>query len=93
MVGQHRTGTAPSPAEPAKPMPVTPSAETDRPEGLAFDVNKADMPGVPTGDQAPHHPGAAHTEQQVRESGEGVGLDVPGNHADQASDTDEVPGH
>lgn len=62
-----------------KAVPVTPSEETERPEGLAFDVEKdAGLPGVPVGDQTPGNPGAAHTEQVVRETGGGVGLAVPG---------------
>jgi hypothetical protein len=61
-------------------MPVTPSDRTERPDGLAFDVEPgADLTGVPVGDQAPSHPGAEHTQQTVRESGHGVGLDVPAN--------------
>jgi hypothetical protein len=57
---------------------VTPSEETERPEGLAFDVEKgADLSGVPVGDQTPGNPGAGHTEQVVRETGGGVGLAVP----------------
>jgi hypothetical protein len=57
---------------------VTPSEDTERPDGLAFDVEKdADLSGVPVGDQAARNAGAAHTEQVVRETGEGVGLAVP----------------
>lgn len=64
------------------PLPVTPSDKTEHPEGLAFDVEPgADLTGVPAGDQTPGHPGAAHTEETVRESGEGVGLAVPDNRA------------
>jgi len=70
-----------------KAAPVTPSEETERPEGLAFDVEKgADLPGVPVGDQTPRNPGAAHTEQVVRESGGGVGLAVPGDPDRQAEE-------
>jgi hypothetical protein len=59
-------------------VPVTPSEDTERPHGLAFDVAKdADLPGVPVGDQTASNPDAAHTEQVVRETGEGVGLAVP----------------
>ncbi len=58
------------------PVPVTPSRETERPEGLAFDVEEGtDLPGVPVGDQAPHNPGAA----PARERGGGVGLALPGD--------------
>jgi hypothetical protein len=62
------------------PVPATPSDKAERPEGLAFDVEPdADLAGVPIGRQVPGHPGAARTEQTVRESGEGVGLAVPGD--------------
>ena len=62
------------------PLPVKPSDKTERPEGLAFDVEPgADLTGVPVGDQTARHPDAAHTEETVRESGEGVGLTVPAN--------------
>jgi hypothetical protein len=64
----------------ARPLPVTPSDQAERPDGLAFDVDTgADLSGVPAGDQAPSHPGAAHTQQVVRETGRGVGLAVPGD--------------
>ena len=60
----------------ATPAPVTPSEETQRPAGLAFDVREgADLPGVPTGDQTPKNPHAATTE----ETGTGAGLAVPGH--------------
>ena len=59
---------------------VTPSENTERPDGLAFDVEKgADLSGVPVGDQTASNPDAAHTEQVVREAGGGVGLAVPGD--------------
>lgn len=64
------------------PMPVTPSDETERPEGLAFDVEKdADLSGVPTGDQTPENPEAADREETVRERGGGppAGAAVPGD--------------
>jgi hypothetical protein len=61
-----------------RPVPVTPSEKTERPEGLAFDVEKgAGLPGVPAGDQTPQNPGAARVEEAVRETGGGVGLAVP----------------
>lgn len=73
-----------------KAVAVTPSGETERPEGLAFDVEKgADLPGLPVGDQTPRNPGAARTEQVVRERGGGVGLAVPGDPdrtAEEAAD-------
>jgi hypothetical protein len=60
-----------------KPVPVTPSAGTERPEGLAFDVEEgADLSGVPVGDQVPANPGAGRT-QGSQEAGHGVGLAVP----------------
>ena len=58
------------------PVPVTPSENTERPEGLAFDVEDgADLPGVPTGDQHPRNTSTV----PARESGAGVGLEVPGD--------------
>jgi hypothetical protein len=61
-------------------VPVAPSEDTERLEGLAFDVAKgADLSGVPVGDQTASNPDAAHTEQVVQEAGEGVGLAVPGD--------------
>ena len=79
MVDQNRTGTE-AHGKVLKAVPVTPSEETERPEGLAFDVEKgADLPGVPVGDQTPRNPGAGRTEQVVRETGAGVGLAVPGD--------------
>jgi hypothetical protein len=80
MVERDGTGTKPAHGKVLKAVPVTPSEETERPEGLAFDVEKgAGLPGVPVGDQTPNNPGADHTEQVVRESGGGVGLAVPGD--------------
>ena len=62
------------------PLPVHPSDNAERHEGLAFDVEPGtELPGVPTGDQMPGHPGAARTQETVRESGDGVGLAVPGD--------------
>jgi hypothetical protein len=87
MVDQDRTGTEPAHGKVLKAVPVTPSEETERPEGLAFDVEKgAGLPGVPVGDQTPNNPGAGHTEQVVRESGGGVGLAVPGDPARNAEE-------
>jgi hypothetical protein len=61
-----------------KSAAVTSSENTRRPDGLAFDVdNGTELPGVPAGDQTARNPGAAHTEQVVRETGSGVGLAVP----------------
>ena len=80
MVDQDRTGTERAHGKVVKAVPVTPSEETERADGLAFDVEKgAELPGVPVGDQTPKNPGADHTEQVVRESGAGVGLAVPGD--------------
>jgi hypothetical protein len=80
MTDQDEAGTASDRHQSPAPLPLTPSDKAERPEGLAFDVEPgADLTGVPTGAQVPDHPGAAHTEQTVRESGEGVGLAVPGD--------------
>ena len=79
MVDQDRTGTGPAHGKVLKAVPVTPSEETQRPEGLAFDVAKgAGLPGVPVGDQTANNPGVAHIQQVVREADGGVGLAVPG---------------
>ncbi len=70
-----------------KPMPVTPSDETERPEGLAFDVKKgADLSGVPTGDQTPRNPEAAHMDETIQETGGGppAGAAVPGDQTQKA---------
>jgi hypothetical protein len=80
MVDQDQTGAEPAHGKVLKAVSVTPSEETERPEGLAFDVEKgAGLPGVPVGDQTPRNPEAGHTEQVVRETGGGVGLAVPGD--------------
>jgi hypothetical protein len=58
------------------PAPVAPSEKTERPEGLAFDVEEGtDLPGVPTGDQHPRNSSTV----PAHESGAGVGLEVPGD--------------
>jgi hypothetical protein len=78
MIGQDRIGTEPAHSKVLKAVPVTPSEETERAEGLAFDVEKgADLPGVPVGEQVPKNPGADHTEQVVRETGEASGWPCP----------------
>jgi hypothetical protein len=60
----------------SRPVPVTPSGNTKRPEGLAFDVEDgADLSGVPTGDQHSRNTSTA----PAHESGAGVGLEVPGD--------------
>ena len=70
-----------------KSVAKTPSAGTERPEGVAFDVPEGtQMPGVPVGDQHPVNPDAAHTQEVMRETGEGVGLDVPGQSDQQGND-------
>ncbi len=80
MTDQDPAGQQPARQQSPEPLPVTPSDETGRPEGLAFDVEPgADLTGVPTGDQIPRHPGASRTQETVTESGEGVGLAVPGD--------------
>ena len=78
MDNQDQASTEPTPNGVLDPVPVTPSRETERPAGLAFDVEKgADLPGVPTGDQTPKNPGAA----PAQEMGDGVGLALPGDQA------------
>lgn len=80
MVDQNRTSPEPLTGKVLKAVPVSPSEETETPEGLAFDVEKgAELPGVPVGDQTPRNPGVGHMEQAVRETGGGVGLAVPGD--------------
>jgi hypothetical protein len=80
MTDQDEAATASDRHQSPAPLPVTPSDEAERPEGLAFDIEPgADLTGVPTGEQVPGHPGAARTEQTVRVAGEGVGLAVPGD--------------
>jgi hypothetical protein len=80
MTDEDRASTEPTQDRTIKVAAATPSGETERPEGLAFDVEKgADLPGVPVGDQTPKNTGAAHTAQAVRERGGGVGLAVPGD--------------
>lgn len=70
------------------PAPVTPSRETERPEGLAFDVEEGTaLPGVPVGDQAAQNPGAA----PEHESGGGVGLALPGDHSGEEKGPDRNP--
>jgi hypothetical protein len=82
-MADHRKSSEATPV--VKPVPVTPSAGTERPEGLAFDVEEgADLSGVPVGDQAPANPGAGTEGSQ--EAGHGVGLAVP---EDQSQDVGE----
>jgi hypothetical protein len=78
MADQAQASTEPTPGKVLNPAPVTPSRQTERPAGLAFDVEKgADLPGVPAGDQTPKNPGAA----PAQETGSGVGLALPGEPA------------
>jgi hypothetical protein len=78
MTEQDREGAASSRHQAPAPLPVTPADKAERPEGLAFDVEPgADLTGVPVGDQTPGNPAAAHIEETVRETGDGVGLAVP----------------
>ena len=78
MDDQDQASTEPTPRQVLNPVPVTPSRETQRPAGLAFDVEKGtDLPGVPGGDQTPKNPGAA----PAQEIGGGVGLALPGDPA------------
>jgi hypothetical protein len=77
MAKQNRTGTGAAQGRTMKSA-AAPSENTERPDGLAFDVEPGtDLPGVPVGDQTPSNPDAARTEEVVRESGDGVGLAVP----------------
>jgi hypothetical protein len=78
MADQDQASTEPTPDKVLDPVPVTPSRETERPAGLAFDVEKGtDLPGVPAGDQTPKNPRAA----PAHEIGGGVGLALPGDPA------------
>ena len=78
MADQDQASIESTPEKVLDPVPVTPSRETERPAGLAFDVEQgADLPGVPAGDQTPKKPGAA----PAQEMGDGVGLALPGNPA------------
>ena len=78
MDDQDQASTEPAPDKVLNPAPVTASRETERPAGLAFDVEKgADLPGVPTGDQTPKNPGAA----PAQEMGGGMGLALPRDQA------------
>ena len=78
MADQDEKSTEPAPDKVLHPVPVTPSRETERPAGLAFDVEQgANLPGVPAGDQTPKNPGAA----PAQEMGGGVGLGLPGDPA------------
>jgi hypothetical protein len=78
MAEQDQASTESAPEKVLDPVPVTPSRETERLAGLAFDVEKgADLPGVPAGDQTPKNPGAAPGQ----EMGGGVGLALPGDPA------------
>ena len=78
MADQAPASAEPTPGKVLNPVPVTPSRETERPAGLAFDVEQgADLSGVPAGDQTPKNPGAA----PAQEMGGGVGLALPGEPA------------
>jgi hypothetical protein len=78
MTKENRAGTGTTAGRTMKSAAAAPSENTERPDGLAFDVEPgADLPGVPVGDQTPTNPDAARTDEVVRESGEGVGLAVP----------------
>jgi hypothetical protein len=80
MADQAQASTELTPGKVLNPVPVTPSRETERPAGLAFDVEQgAGLPGVPAGDQAAKNPGAA----PAQEMGGGVGLALPGDQARQ----------
>lgn len=98
MTEQDEASTEPAPGNAHDPVPVTPSHSTERPDGLAFDVEKGTaLPGVPVGDQTPRKP----VTPPAREKGGGVGLAVPGDPAreeeaagDRAGEEQtESPGH
>jgi len=65
---------------------VTPSEDTERPDGLAFDVGKG--PTCPEFRQVTRLQAILmlHTEQAVREAGGGVGLAVPDDRGRKAVD-------
>jgi hypothetical protein len=78
MADQDQASTEPASDRALNPVPVAPSRETERPAGLAFDVEKGtELPGVPAGDQTPKNPGTA----PARETGGGVGLSLPADPA------------
>ena len=57
------------------PMPVTPSAGTERPDGVAFDLPAGtETPGMPRGDQRAANEDEAQTVQES--------VDVPPGHLD-----------
>jgi hypothetical protein len=85
MTNQDRESAGTTQNQSGSPVPVAPSARTERPEGVAFDVEKgADLRGMPVGDQHPANPGSA----PAHESGNGVGLAVPGDEGDEAEVAD-----
>ena len=64
MADQDQASTEPAPDKVLNPVPVTASRETERPAGLAFDVEQgAGLSGVPAGDQTPKNPGAAPAQE------------------------------
>ena len=64
MADQDQASIESTPEKVLDPVPVTPSRETERPAGLAFDVEQgADLPGAPAGDQTPRNPGAAPAQE------------------------------
>ena len=65
MADQDQASIEPTRDKVLNPVPVTPSCETERPAGLAFDVEQgADLPGVLTADQTPKNPGAAPAQER-----------------------------
>jgi len=79
MAKDGKANAGPAQERTMKATPVTPSEDTVRPEGLAFDVEQgADLAGVPVGDRRATNP-AVGDDQGVQEGGEGVGLAVPGD--------------
>lgn len=74
------------------PLATPSSGEMPRTEGLAFDVKPgSDLTGMPTGDQTPRNPGAEHIEETVRETGESIGLAIPGNRPGPAEEDHRGP--
>jgi hypothetical protein len=70
-----------------EPMPTTPSKETERPEGVSFDIPKgADTSGMPTEDQTPQNPEAAEMDEAIQETGGGppAGAAIPGDQTQKA---------
>jgi hypothetical protein len=75
---QDQASTEPAPDKVLDPVPVTPSRETERPAGLAFDVEKgADLLGSQPGTRLPR----TQEPPLAQEMGGGMGLALPGDQA------------